>query len=563
MYIDKVDIHNFRAFQHPFSLHLGRYITAISGLNGIGKSTILAILANSSELKLKDGKLLNGAQFRGEFSNVIMYDPQHDSTGPKVKIYFKDLPNSEQSTYKSCVEFRAATQQATRVKNFYTKEKGSSLYKKHIKREKYIRYRLIPRKTNGWPNEKKVNWPSYYLGLSRLYPIGETDSAKKKKLSNNISKSIMKKHIDIMSEKLTNADWLDMQNLSIPNVRNSKFGLNTKSYSSTSNSSGQDDLGQILLVLKSFEILKESLGSNYHGGILTIDELDASLHPAAQNKLFDWLLIRSKQLNLQIVFTTHSLSLLEHISKKIGQKGNSLNDITISYLTTASDRPGYVSEKRNPKPNFYRFNLTQTYQIDSQFNQQVNIITEDDTARIFCKLILSSGQHEELQQLNFLNVKISWSHIMNFLNADRTMFDNEIIILDPDLNKDNMNKLQEYIKKQFIPIIPNDPRGNLFILPGEESIEKMMWNYLKSLPSSAKFYQDDFIQNNGIDFDKVKDIFKKYENDKNKYKHWFKDFSADNRTLMKYWIVDNKSAVESFINNIYQSFSRIRANMAQ
>ena len=48
MYIKKLVVQDFRAFQKKFTIHFSKNITAISGQNGIGKSTILAILANMS-----------------------------------------------------------------------------------------------------------------------------------------------------------------------------------------------------------------------------------------------------------------------------------------------------------------------------------------------------------------------------------------------------------------------------------------------------------------------------------------------------------------------------------
>ena len=44
-----------------------------------------------------------------------------------------------------------------------------------------------------------------------------------------------------------------------------------------------------------------------------IDELDATMHPAAQIRLLNVLYEEAKLLNLQIVFTTHSLSLNKRI----------------------------------------------------------------------------------------------------------------------------------------------------------------------------------------------------------------------------------------------------------
>ncbi|WP_243122414.1 ATP-binding protein [Clostridium septicum] len=41
------------------------------------------------------------------------------------------------------------------------------------------------------------------------------------------------------------------------------------------------------------------------------------MHPIAQNKLVDYLYKSSKELDVQVVFTTHSISLLRYISEKI------------------------------------------------------------------------------------------------------------------------------------------------------------------------------------------------------------------------------------------------------
>ena len=74
---------------------------------------------------------------------------------------------------------------------------------------------------------------------------------------------------------------------------------------------GQDNIGQIITAILSFKRLKSNLGDNYKGGILLIDELDASMFPAAQHKLIEFLFKHSSKLDLQVVFTTHSIEILE------------------------------------------------------------------------------------------------------------------------------------------------------------------------------------------------------------------------------------------------------------
>lgn len=74
----------------------------------------------------------------------------------------------------------------------------------------------------------------------------------------------------------------------------------TKEYNHLGNSAGQDNIGQIISALISFKRLQKELGNRYKGGILLIDELDASLYPAAQIKLVDVLHKKSLELNLQV-----------------------------------------------------------------------------------------------------------------------------------------------------------------------------------------------------------------------------------------------------------------------
>jgi predicted ATPase len=79
MRIESLSINKFRAFQNPVSLALGKNITCISGVNGVGKSTILAILSNIGEIR--GFHTLTGQPFRGEFANVVLFDSDHDTQG--------------------------------------------------------------------------------------------------------------------------------------------------------------------------------------------------------------------------------------------------------------------------------------------------------------------------------------------------------------------------------------------------------------------------------------------------------------------------------------------------
>ena len=73
-------IRDFRQFQNKEIL-LGKRVTILAGRNSTGKSTILGLLANSGELKKKDGTTFSGKQFRAEFSEILHGSKKYDASG--------------------------------------------------------------------------------------------------------------------------------------------------------------------------------------------------------------------------------------------------------------------------------------------------------------------------------------------------------------------------------------------------------------------------------------------------------------------------------------------------
>ena len=93
--INSIEIDKFRGFE-DFTMSLNPNITCIAGHNGVGKSTILAILSNCGEIK--DYKTLNGQKFKGEFNRIIIgdkdFDDREEST---IKFSFSGLIESGQT----------------------------------------------------------------------------------------------------------------------------------------------------------------------------------------------------------------------------------------------------------------------------------------------------------------------------------------------------------------------------------------------------------------------------------------------------------------------------------
>ena len=69
------------------------------------------------------------------------------------------------------------------------------------------------------------------------------------------------------------------------------------------------------IAVLSFRRLKEQYGQDYKGGILLIDELDATLYGFSQEKLVEYLWQAAGIYKIQIVFTTHSPIILKCVNK--------------------------------------------------------------------------------------------------------------------------------------------------------------------------------------------------------------------------------------------------------
>lgn len=140
--ITKINLNKFRQFENK-EFNIAPYLTILSGFNGTGKSTLLAILANSCELK--NFKTLKNSTFRADISDILKGSMEYDQSASNVfSIDFLDEQNRPFT-----VPFRISWQ------------------------DNKTRFRLIPKQPTPDKSESKVIFPVIYLGLSRLYPLGE------------------------------------------------------------------------------------------------------------------------------------------------------------------------------------------------------------------------------------------------------------------------------------------------------------------------------------------------------------------------------------------------------
>lgn len=555
-----IQINDFRLFKEQ-SIALGKYLTVLSGRNSTGKSTILGMIANSGELKKKDGVTYSSRAFRADFSELFKGSRTYDQTGPNRFVITLCDESGNEVDYRS---FRTAWQQTDKARKVNASKEAEDETTEQISPEKSIpevkreRFRIIPLKMeNGRKTEAKFNCPVIYLGLSRLFPLGESgDDAISMKPITFKSEEHKKWFLDNYTRILSLQ--VDVQNVATYNIgetdKKSGIGINTDHYDYLTNSSGQDNLGQILLALLSFRKLKEDRADDWNGGVLLVDEIDSTLHPAAQSRLITLLIEEARANKYQIILTTHSLSLLRDICGKTAYNShddNVNNNVELYYLTTANRR---LEVKRNISFTEIERDLTVTSIVQS--NNKVKVYTEDDEARWFLKGLVP----EYLPYLELLNTKIGCDELINIYNADISYFGNTLIVFDGDVKDSQLEKIPSAIRQRL---------NNILALPGDGSPpEKVIYDYLLSLPPDHDFWNSE-TSSLGLTWDYFREhgpLSSDYsaEKERERYKKWFIAHRPffDSTKILDFWLRDHASDVDLFKAEFIKIYNQIAKRTA-
>jgi len=552
-----IQIDDFRLFKNQKML-LGKYLTILSGRNSTGKSTILGMIANSGELKKKDGVTYLSKAFRADFSELFKGSKTFDAIGANRFLITLCDDDGKQTDYRS---FRTAWQQKDKDRKSRASSGDASVsdnsvsnYVSDIKRE---RFRIIPfKKEDNRRTEAKFNYPIIYLGLSRLFPLGESSddlittdeitfkNEEHKQWFINNYKSILSMQSDV----------LDITNYSIGETdKKNGIGISTDHYDYLTNSSGQDNLGQILLALLSFRKLKEERGEAWDGGVLLVDEIDSTLHPAAQNRLIKLFIREARANKLQIILTTHSISLLRDICGRTAYNSHEEdvnNDIELYYLTSANRR---LEIKRNIAFTEIESDLLVSSVV--QNSNKIKVYSEDAEARWFLKYLIP----DYLCYVDLLESSIGCDSLISMYNADISYFGNTLIVFDGDVSEEQLKKIPDAIRKNL---------GNIIKLPGGKPPEQVIYEYLLNLDSDHAFWSSpasrvgftwDYFKERGPLSDDYKG-----EKDRDKYKAWFNNHRQyfESTKLMDFWMQDNKEVIDAFKLDFLQAYNRIAKRTA-
>jgi AAA15 family ATPase/GTPase len=480
MKFTKLEIHNFRHISQQ-TIELGSVMTAIAGQNGTGKSTLLGWISQASDFKQKNKTLLD-TPYKSKYSEIFRFCPENDyDKSYNISIHYEDG----------------------------LVEESKIMTTRFIESENRYRVDFDGRGI-------AIDFPVIYLGLKRLIPLATEKTitlqdleliGADKNLFAKLSKEIL-----YLTRDIIQAEFVKSPNKQI-------FAMKTNDYGHLGNSAGQDNLGQIISSILSFSRLKNELKENYKGGLLLIDEIDATLYAGSQVKLIDKLFGLAKTLNVQIVFTTHSIEILEHLSQKIG------DETKINFLKWNNKN---AINQVNPNIELLK-NIIKVQTGKAKKVEKIQFICEDIVAEHWSKNLLNGTDLKE--KVEVIKGPFPDGTLIEMANSKHPIFKTTNFILDGDARVNHKSR--------------KTPRTA--ILPGQHKPEKVFFDYVYSLDDNDEFWDNDNNFTHQTCFGNFAD---------NNHKRWFNDesnqryFGKGGSRLFNRWKKDNKEAVDQFINEL-------------
>lgn len=538
MIIKSVEIEKFRAFENA-SFTLGKRITAISGRNATQKTTVLGMIGQpftiSKDHPMYGCKTINGYNFRSQFKEKFKISPEHDVIGQhKWKL---ELHNG---VYEQ---------------NYYAVE---SIARRQSGQAPTLRFWNAESRARG---AGYIQLPVYFLSLSRLFPIGE--SGKTKAVPSTLTPEELSYCITHYRTILSIQHMGDNPDVGLEKGASSKTfaGVSDDTHDIFTNSAGEGNIMRIILAVLSFKRLKEQYGRDYRGGILLIDELDATLYGFSQAKLVDYLWQVAGDYKIQIVFTTHSPIILKCVNKyqrkERHDKGINLPpfayDSSIVYLEPQYDREGTrtIMPKNISTSTELGQILNDINLSISTGNSKINIYCEDTRAVSFLQYVLSAALTINLDlYMSFIDINLGWTNYVQLAEKGVPEFRNNVIVLDGDVPQKREYRSKETAIRDS---------GNFIFLP--LVIEEGLFRALKDHGAFSRF-QESFSRVPGFTYDVC---FNNWPLDADSYgtndfKQWYAQAESalgDQTILFAFWCNEHRDKVAAFVENFIEMFNKL------
>lgn len=541
-----IKIQTIKFDQPPFrklgaiEINLAPRVTLIAGRNGVGKSTILALIAGCSGIT------------RG---------------GAKSHSYFGTLPNvGTEDILKLSFERDFVEDEAQKANVLITYSYGAHTFqKKGNVSGSEERLRVVPRNEPKVeitvddvtiPAAGKVPIPTIYLGMTRVLPVGEAQVS----LVSGEKTAMETEDYELYHDF---TDRIISTGAQASGVVTSQYIRGTKKhsvypeyggYNSTNVSLGQDSLSSIATALASFKKLKRVMGSDYRGGLLIIDEVDAGFHPHAQITLLDELMSKARALQIQIIATTHSLTMLEHAHQEIysdRKRGAPLDQIV--YLR--GNLPIQLLDASNFDAIYADMHLKALKAVKTP---SIKVFLEDDEAALFLSAILTRSRRARLKAstgylLDVIGARVGCSNLVGLLKAD-PYFHSVIFVIDADADSVKSGGALNVLR------LPKDPAHK-----AKQSPEAILEAMCKALCVDKDAYPETRknLDKIGASTDYVDTFINKRQKgesvaakgvveDREVAKAWFnKRLDKINEyKLIEGWVLDNAKGVDDFIDQL-------------
>lgn len=544
LFANELYLKKFRSF-NEVRIPLGRKMTVISGVNGVGKSNIISLISSGSGVSRKSAL---GSNFQPEFSDFFIIDVNENYQD--YKLYMSYVEESGEFALAKRLSFKddTATNRGIRIIPRTTNEYSEGI--------NITEAQLIAKEKYGSGGAARVLIPTIYLSLSRLYPLGEKKSPAKvntiTKRSPYAQQEVMEKYrewynhlipgsiqenaaVTVIEKKVSSRDSLHMDIDNTPTL---------------SQSIGQDNVGNIVSAL--VDIYRLSKDDNYCGAILCIDEIEVSLHPDTQIRLLSLLETLTGELKIQVMVSTHSLTILKECLKKeerddVDYRVIYLKNPSLPYVT---ERKSYDLLKADMFGSFdYRKIRARMYFEDNVGKQIFESLIEayrsilgkvksdeegkvlrnpGNNYRAINKEI--AGMAKVLEYYDNLNVVVTHlgcDELINISEADAAFFKRIIFMLDGDARIKGRNKpnVRDYLTTFYNPkaegVSERDHSENVIFAPGYFAPESYLYKIINHICTneleSMDFWRSlDRNENTALyTADKIKALFSSLPNDFN------------------------------------------------
>ena len=442
-------------------------VNIISGVNGTCKSSLLHIISNSFQaLKQNESTVNDPACVRAISKLNSLVNPKIEALTRGDKKY-RDPAIGHKGTLYSISYMSGLTLD----------------FRKHNS-EGSNRYAVKPKYTRG-TQDRLPTLPVIYLGLPRLFPFGEIAEEQK---VNDIKVQLPRSYTDELESLYKDLMFIEIQETRCQDVNGFKkrgdFVTTKDGVDSNTISSGEDNVYIILKALISLRYYYDSLKtkSGNAESVLLIDEFDATLHPSLQWRLMRKIRDYSKLYAIQVVSTTHSLSLIEDCLRC---KDN------VIYLT---DNNGFVDLLSEPDKYKIEAKLKTLSMTEIYADRKIPVLTEDSEACCYLKEIFD--YYQEQYDGEFANVRSCFELVDATFGAEtlKKLFKNHVVsgamrgicVLDGD--------------KPFASDAEMLACSSV-LLPGDDSPEKVIFRYAENLFNHPEdsFWTDASVESESFD----------------------------------------------------------------